>query len=161
MGDNVHPHPSDEEAKLEVEPQKILGTRREGRIEPADFEISARCVRVPVTDGHLVSLQIRTRVPVEPAEVVALLEGWDGGGLDLPTAPHPVLVHRPMRDLPQPRLDRDTGGGMAVTFGRVEQCPVMGLKLFALAHNTLRGAAGAALLNAELLLQRGVVAASG
>jgi aspartate-semialdehyde dehydrogenase len=161
MGDNVHPHPGDEEAKLEVEPQKILGTRNGARIVPADFAVSARCVRVPVTDGHLVSLQIRTRVPIEPADVVALLEGWDGGGLDLPTAPHPVLVHRPMRDRPQPRLDRDTGGGMAVTFGRVERCPVMGLKLFALAHNTLRGAAGAALLNAELLVARGVVGVSG
>lgn len=157
MGDNVHPHPGDEEAKLEVEPQKILGTLRGGRIVPADFATSARCVRVPVTDGHLVSIQVRTRDPLSPQDAVALLETWDGGSLDLPSAPHPVLVHRPMRDRPQPRLDRDVGGGMAVTFGRVERCSVMGLKLFALAHNTLRGAAGAALLNAELLFARGIV----
>ena len=156
MGDNVHPHPGDEEAKLEVEPQKILGTLRGGRIAPAEFTSSARCVRVPVTDGHLVSIQVKTRDPLSPSDAVALLETWDGGRLDLPSAPHPVLVHRPMRDRPQPRLDRDTGEGMAVTFGRVERCPVMGLKLFALAHNTLRGAAGAALLNAELLVARGI-----
>jgi aspartate-semialdehyde dehydrogenase len=161
MGDNVHPHPGDEETKLEVEPQKILGTVRDGKVIPAEFTTSARCVRVPVTDGHLVSIQVHTREPIAPADVVALLESWDGGGLDLPSAPHPVLVHRSMRDRPQPRLDRDTGAGMAVTFGRVERCPVMGLKLFALAHNTLRGAAGAALLNAELLVSRGIVRAAG
>lgn len=152
MLDNVHPHSGNEEEKLAIEPQKILGRLDGGRIVPADFAVSARCVRVPVTDGHLVSLQIRTRDPLSPEDAVALLSSWDPGS-DLPSSPHPVLVHRPMRDRPQPRLDRDTGRGMAITFGRVERCAVMGLKLFALAHNTVRGAAGAAIQNAELLVR--------
>jgi aspartate-semialdehyde dehydrogenase len=153
LADNVHPHAGNEEDKLSVEPQKIMGTLRGNHVEPAPFELSARCVRVPVTDGHLVSIQVRTRSKLSPEDAIALLTGWQPD-LGLPTAPRPLLVHREMRDRPQPRLDRDLGGGMAVAFGRVERCPVMGLKLFALAHNTLRGAAGAALLNAELLVAR-------
>ncbi len=154
MADNVHPHPGNEEEKLTEEPQKILGRLEGDRIVPADFAVSARCVRVNVSDGHLVALHVKTRQPVAPGEAIELLSSWDPG-LDLPLAPHPVLVHREPRDRPQPRLDRDLGNGMAVAFGRVERCPVMGLKLFALAHNTLRGAAGAALLNAELVHSAG------
>jgi aspartate-semialdehyde dehydrogenase len=152
--DNVHPHSGNEEEKLAIEPQKILGSYVDGRIVPADFAVSARCVRVPVSDGHLVSVQVRTRSPLTPADAVALLESFEPGST-LPSSPHPVLVHRPMRDRPQPRMDRDEGGGMAITFGRVEVCPVMGLKLFSLAHNTVRGAAGAALQNAELWVSSG------
>ena len=158
LADNVHPHAGNEEEKLALEPQKIMGTLKDGRIDPAPFALSARCVRVAVTDGHLVSLQVRTRSKLSPEDAIELLSGWDPG-LDLPTAPRPLLVHRSGRDRPQPRLDRDLGGGMAVTFGRVERCPVMGLKWFALAHNTLRGAAGAAILNAELLVRSGRVGA--
>jgi aspartate-semialdehyde dehydrogenase len=95
-------------------------------------------------------MHVNTRHPIKPQDAVRLMTEWDPG-LKLPSAPHPVVVHRDGRDRPQPRLDRDNGGGMAVTVGRVEACPVLGLKLFALAHNTVRGAAGAALLNAELL----------
>lgn len=157
LADNVRPHPGNEEEKLSKEPQRILGTLSGGRVVPADFAVSARCVRVPVTDGHLVSLQVRTKIPVSPEDVVALLSSWDPG-IETKMTPRPVLVYRSMRDRPQPRLDRDTGAGMAVTFGRVERCPVMGIKLFALAHNTLRGAAGAALQNAELLVYTGRVA---
>lgn len=157
LADNVHPHAGNEEEKLMAEPQRILGEISGGRVKPAEFVTSARCVRVAVSDGHLVSLQVRTRSPASPAEIVELLSSWDPG-VQTSMSPHPVLVHREMRDRPQPRLDRDTGGGMAVTFGRVERCPVMGIKLFALAHNTLRGAAGAALQNAELLVQSGRVA---
>jgi aspartate-semialdehyde dehydrogenase len=154
LADNVKPHPGNEEDKLAQEPARILGTLQGGRVRPAPFAISARCVRVPVTDGHLVSLQIRTRDPLSPEDAIELMSHWDPG-LDLPMSPRPLLVHRPMRDRPQPRLDRDTGQGLAVTFGRVERCPVMGLKLFALSHNTVRGAAGAALQNAELLVRSG------
>ncbi|MBX2803535.1 MAG: aspartate-semialdehyde dehydrogenase [Myxococcales bacterium] len=153
LADNVRPHPGNEEDKLTREPQRILGSVAAGRIEPADFAVSARCVRVPVSDGHLVALHVQTEQPVSPADAVALLTSFDAG-LSLPSAPRPLFVHRAGRDRPQPRLDRDAGAGMAVTFGRVERCDVMGLKLFALAHNTLRGAAGAALLNAELLHAR-------
>ena len=157
LADNVRPHPGNEEDKLNIEPQRILGQIGAGGIEPADFAVSARCVRVPVSDGHLVAIGVRTRTPVDPEQAVALLSDFDPG-LELPSAPRPVLVHRAARDRPQPRLDRDTGQGMAVTFGRVEACEVMGLKLFALAHNTVRGAAGAALLNAELIRSQGRLA---
>ena len=156
MADNVHPHPGNEEEKLALEPQKILGEVQGDRIVPAEFAVSARCVRVPVSDGHLVSLAVRTRDPLSPSDAVDLLSSF-APDASLPSAPRPLLVHRPMRDRPQPRLDRDTGAGMAVTFGRVEACPVMGLKLYALAHNTLRGAAGAAVLNAEMLVRAGRV----
>jgi aspartate-semialdehyde dehydrogenase len=152
--DNVHPHAGNEEEKLEIEPRKILGTLREGRVVEADLEISARCVRVPVTDGHLVAVHVRPRHAISPADVIELLTRWSPGPA-LPSTPRPVLVHREGRDRPQPRLDRDEGGGMAVTFGRVERCRVMGLKWFALAHNTVRGAAGAAIQNAELLVTSG------
>jgi aspartate-semialdehyde dehydrogenase len=151
---NVRPHPGNEEEKLAQEPRRILGTLEAGVVTPADFALSARCVRVPVTDGHLVSLQVRTRDPIDPSDAIALLSGFDGG-LDLPSAPHPLLRHHGGRDRPSPRFDALAGAGMAITFGRVERCPVMGLKLFAIAHNTIRGAAGAAILNAELLHQRG------
>ena len=153
---NVRPHPGNEEVKLGIEPKKILGTLGEAGIIDADFDLSARCVRVPVADGHLVSLQIKTTDPISPADAIALLSGWDAG-LDSPSAPRPTLVYRAERDRPSPRFDCGTGAGMAVSFGRVERCEVMGLKLFGMAHNTIRGAAGAAVLNAELVVSSGRV----
>lgn len=155
---NVRPHPGNEEEKLQQEARRILGALDGDRVVPADFAISARCVRVPVVDGHLVSLQVRTRDPIEPDDAIALLAGFDPG-LDLPSAPHPLMVYRDGRDRPSPRMDAEVGSGMAISFGRVERCPTMGLKLFALAHNTVRGAAGAAILNAELLVRTGRVSA--
>lgn len=152
---NVRIHPGDEEEKLGEEPAKMLGTRTPGGIEPAPFHVSARCVRVPVLDGHLVAAHIRTKTPLDVAEVEGLLAGWEPG-LDLPSAPARPLVISVGRDRPQPRMDALNGGGMAISIGRVEPCPVMGIKLFALAHNTIRGAAGAAILNAELAVTRGV-----
>jgi len=151
---NVRPHPGNEEAKLTTEPRKVLGTLGSDGVRPADFAISARCVRVPVADGHLVAVHVRTREPLAPAEAEVLLAGFDGG-IEAPTAPRPLIHVLQERDRPSPRWDAGAGHGMAVTVGRVETCPVMGLKLFALAHNTLRGAAGAALINAELLVTSG------
>ncbi len=148
MVGNVHPHPGDEEDKLTLEPQKILGAPG----APADFPVSARCVRVPVADGHLVSLQVRLGGGPSVAVVREALTAWVPGGPRLPSSPDRVLVLREQRDRPQPRLDVHEGAGMSVVLGRLEPCPVMGVKLYALAHNTVRGAAGAALLNAELLV---------
>jgi aspartate-semialdehyde dehydrogenase len=153
---NVRPHPGDEEAKMAIEPQKMLGTLGADGVVHADFPLSARCVRVPVVDGHLVAAQIRTARPIDPDEARALLAGFDPG-LDLPSAPRRPIVLDDRRDRPQPRLDADAGAGMAVTVGRVERCEVMGLKLFCLGHNTVRGAAGAAILNAELMHARGLL----
>ena len=155
---NVRPHPGNEEAKLQIEARRILGTLGAEGIAPADFELSARCVRVPVADGHLVAISVKTRTPIGPDDARALLSGWTGRAPKLPSSPQPLLVERTERDRPSPRFDAMAGAGMAVSFGRVEACPVMGLKLFALAHNTVRGAAGAAILNAELLVSQGRLA---
>jgi len=148
---NVHPHAGAEEEKLSVEPQKILGTPG----TPAPFPISARCVRVPVADGHLLSAHIRLRGSPRADEVQAALEAWTGEAPPLPSSPRPLIHVDPRRDRPQPRLDVDAGGGMALTVGRVEPCAIFGVKLFVLGHNTIRGAAGAAIANAELLQATG------
>lgn len=144
---NVHPHPGNEEEKLAQEPQKIL---------EADFPLSARCVRVPTADGHLVSAQIRLRGQPGPDEVAQALRDFQSP-VELPSSPRPLIHVLDRRDRPQPRLDLMRGAGMAVTVGRVEACPVMGVKLYCLAHNTIRGAAGAAIGNLELLRARGLL----
>ena len=142
---NVHPHPGNEEEKLAQEPQKILD---------ADFPLSARCVRVPTADGHLVSAQVRLTGQPSVDEVVQALRAFESP-VALPSSPTPLLHVDERRDRPQPRLDVVRGGGMGVTIGRVEACHVMGIKLYCMAHNTIRGAAGAAVGNLELLKVRG------
>lgn len=155
MVGNVHPHPANEEEKMASEPLKILGSPD----APASFPISARCVRVSVADGHLVSAQVRLRGNPSAEEVLETLLSWDPGIPPLPSSPRPLIVHAPERDRPSPRFDADRGRGMAVTVGRVEPCPVLGVKLFCLAHNTIRGAAGAAIADLELLAARGQIPA--
>lgn len=155
---SVHPHAGNEEEKLAIEPARILGTYDGERIVPAQFVLSARCVRVPVVDGHLVSVQVKTRSPLSPADATALIAGFEHS-LMLPSTARPLNVHAEGRDRPNARMDLMAGNGMATSFGRVERCPVMGLKWFAFSHNTVRGAAGAAILNAELLVRTGRVAA--
>ena len=147
MVGNVHPHAGDEEAKLAIEPQKILGAP--GR--PADFAVSARCVRVPVADGHLLSLSVRLRGAPSLADITAALSSYTGSAPPLPSSPRPLIELHTARDRPSPRFDVMAGGGMAISVGRIERCAIMGFKMFALGHNTIRGAAGAALANAELL----------
>ena len=155
MVGNVRPHPGNEEEKVAEEPKKILGTLCGNRIEQAPFPISARCVRVPVADGHLVAVSVKTRQPLSVEEALRIFRDWEPEHGDLPSAPRPLLRILTERDRPSPRWDADAGKGMAVSLGRIEVCPVLGLKFFALAHNTIRGAAGAAVLNAELLVQSG------
>lgn len=156
--DNVIPFIRGEEEKIESEPGKLLGTLAGGTVRPAPFAISAQCHRVSVRDGHMEAVSVRLgRKGVSVADVVEALESFRGvpQQLALPSAPrHPIIVMRE-DDRPQPLLDRDREGGMAVTVGRVRECPVLGFKLSVLGHNTVRGAAGAALLNAELLRVRG------
>lgn len=149
----VHPHAGDEEDKLMVEPQKILGLPG----QPAPFPSSARCVRVPTADGHLIGLNVRLKGDPSPEAALEALREWRGACPPLPSCPPAPLRISARRDRPSPRHDADADGGMGVTIGRVERCPVMGVKLFALAHNVVRGAAGAALANAELLLAKGYV----
>ncbi|MEN9786271.1 MAG: aspartate-semialdehyde dehydrogenase [Pseudomonadota bacterium] len=153
---NVHPHAGDEEAKLAEEPRRILGHRDGTRVVHAPFPISARCVRVPVVDGHLVSAQVKLRGEPSVGEVEAVLRAWRPAAR-LPSTPEPLLRFSTRRDRPAPRPDADAGDGMAVTLGRIEPCEVFTVKLFALAHNAIRGAAGGAVAVAELLEQRGLL----
>lgn len=147
---NVHPHAGDEEAKVAEEPRKILGTLAGGEIQLAPFPISARCVRVPVLDGHLVAVQVKLAKVPSVEEVQEVLAGFTPP-FPLPSTPSPLFHLLPGRDRPQPKLDAGRGAGMAISVGRIEPCEVLTLKFFALAHNAIRGAAGGAIANAELL----------
>lgn len=157
--DNVLPHIAGEEPKIAAEPRKILGTVGGGALSPADFALGATAVRVPVLHGHLVSVSCSLAGDPAPERVAEAMRAWGGavGELGLPTAPGRPLQVLDDADRPQPRLDRDRGGGMTVTVGRVRSCEALGVSFVALAHNLVRGAAGAALLNAELCRARGLV----
>jgi aspartate-semialdehyde dehydrogenase len=161
--DNVLPFIPGEEEKIERELGKILGEVEGGAIRPARIAVSAHCHRVAVRDGHLEAVSVELARPVSPEEALATLRAYrsDLGELDLPSSSARPIVVREEPDRPQPRLDRDEGRGMAVVVGRVRACPVLGLKLELLSHNAVRGAAGAALLNAELLVARGLLAPRG
>ncbi len=155
--DNVLPFIAGEEEKIERETLKLLGRFVDGRIAPADFAVSAQCHRVNVVDGHLAAVRVKLAQPAEPAALAEAMACFSGEPqrLRLPSAPeHPIIV-RLEPDRPQPRLDRDAGGGMSVTVGRIARDRVLGHRFVVLSHNTIRGAAGAAILNAELLLAQG------
>jgi aspartate-semialdehyde dehydrogenase len=157
--DNVLPHIPGEETKIAAEPRKILGTVRDGVLLDADFAVGATAVRVPVVHGHLVSVSCSFRRPAEAEEATTAMREWSGHiqDLALPTAPRRPLEVLDEPDRPQPRLDRHRGGGMTVTVGRIRACEAMDVSFLVLAHNLVRGAAGAALLNAELCRARGLV----
>ena len=154
---NVVPYIGGEEDKLETETQKILGA--DGGRTRHGAVVSAHTNRVPVIDGHTMTVSVELGSKPSVAEVEAAMAAFSGQpqALRLPTAPaQPLLVtHDPAR--PQPRLDADLGDGMAVTVGRVRPCPVFTHKFVALGHNTVRGAAGAAILNAELMSAEGLL----
>jgi aspartate-semialdehyde dehydrogenase len=154
---NVVPFISGEEEKMEAEPQKLLGKWDGNRFIGAGLGISAHCNRVPVVDGHLECVSVRLKKTATLAEVRDALCDFEVSEelASLPTAlKHPVVVHD-AEDRPQPRKDANTGHGMAAVVGRVRECPLLDVKLTLLSHNLLRGAAGAAVLNAELLAARG------
>jgi len=157
--DNVIPFISGEEEKMESEPRKILGRLSNGGVEPADIGISAQCHRVPVIDGHMEAVSLKLRRKASPADVVATLSEFRGEPqrLRLPSAPAQPIEVREEPDRPQTRLDRDSGEGMAVVVGRIRACHVMDIRLVLLSHNLGRGAAGAAILNAELLAENGCI----
>jgi len=148
--DNVIPFIGKEEEKLQTETLKILGSPT----QPADFRISASCHRVPTLDGHMEAVFVELKREADPESVIAAMENFVGEPqkLKLPTAPAKPVVVRREEDRPQTRLDRMEGGGMSVVVGRVRKDPVIrGVKFVALGHNTIRGAAGCAILNAEYL----------
>jgi aspartate-semialdehyde dehydrogenase len=154
---NVIPFISGEEEKMEAEPQKLLGKWDGNRFIDAGLGISAHCNRVPVTDGHTECVSVRLKKTTTIPEVREALRNFEVSEelAGLPTAvKHPVVVVDE-DDRPQPRKDANTGHGMAAVVGRVRECPLLDVKLTLLSHNLVRGAAGAALLNAELLAARG------
>ena len=157
INDNVFPHIGGEEEKMETETQKILGRLSNGRVEPAAFPVSAQCHRVNVTDGHLAAVRVKLSRPAEPEEVREALASFTSlpQELRLHTAPARPIVVRDEQDRPQPKLDRDAGRGMTTTVGRIRRDHVLDYRFVALSHNVVRGAAGAAILNAELLVATG------
>jgi len=154
MIDNVIPHIAQEEDKSESEPLKMWGEVRQNAIEPTDsIAISAHCNRVPVMDGHLVCVSVEVKKKPSLDAVIDLWRRFPG--LDLPSAPRTPLIYREEVDRPQPRRDRDAGAGMSVTIGRLRPCPLTHYRFVALSHNTIRGAAGGGILNAEFLVNQG------
>lgn len=153
MIDNVVPYIPSEEEKMQIEAKKMLGSwsAATGFVD-ADIIVSAHCNRVPVRDGHTECVSVRLGTPATPAQVIDVFEAFRGRPqhLELPSAPaQPVVVRREV-NRPQPQLDRADQSGMATIVGRVRECPLLGIKFVLLGHNTIRGAAGASILNAEL-----------
>ncbi len=155
--DNVIPYIGGEEPKIEAEPRKMLGTLGEGSIQDAPFLVSAQANRVASRDGHMVCMSVKLRERATPDEAMAAMHEYRGTPqrLGLPSAAPQPLIVRHEADRPQPIRDRDAHHGMAVTVGRVRECSLFDLKYVALGHNTEGGAAGAALLNGELLAAEG------
>lgn len=153
--DNLIPYIGNEEQKVETEPKKIFGTVQGGRIvHDTKMNISASCVRVPVSEGHLKSVSVRFQQKPNPEDIVNAWESFSPSiqHLNLPSAPSKAIFYHSAHDFPQPKLHRLYGKGMAVSVGRLRPCSLFDYKFMVLSHNTLRGAAGGALLLAELLI---------
>lgn len=159
LSDNLLPYIPGEEDKLDAESRALLGSVEQNSRVDAPISVSAQANRAPLRHGHTLFLSVgfqRKPSPQEAIEAMAQFRGLDEG-LELPSAPaHPLIVRRE-EDRPQPRRDRDNQGGMVVTVGRVRSCPVLDLRMVSVVHNALRGAAGGAILNAELLVAKGWV----
>lgn len=159
--DNVLPFIQTEEEKIQSETNLLLG-RMDGDIRvPAQITVSAHANRVPVVDGHTITMSLKFKRKPSVAEAIEVLTNFRGPKevVDMPTAPeHPIIV-RHEADRPQPRRDRDAGAGMSVSVGRVRPCPIFDIRLVTVVHNTVRGAAGGSVLNAELLYAKGLIKA--
>jgi aspartate-semialdehyde dehydrogenase len=159
--DNVIPFIGEEEEKMVREPRKLLGTfSQEARaVIPADMAISPSCNRVATRDGHLESVSIALERKASREQLIEALRSFESlpHKLGCPTAVQPALIVREEPDRPQTFLDRDAGHGMAATVGRVRPCEVLDFKFVVLSHNTIRGAAGGAILNAELMIVQGMI----
>jgi aspartate-semialdehyde dehydrogenase len=158
---NVIPFIDGEEEKIQTETQKILGSLNlaHGRVEPHPVVVSASTTRVPVHNGHTESISVEFDQAAPHDAIVAAFNGFRGRPqeLDLPSAPPRPVVYLEERNRPQPALDVNRDGGMTVSVGRLRPCPVLDYKFIALGHNTIRGAAGAAILNAELMHREGLL----
>jgi aspartate-semialdehyde dehydrogenase len=146
-----------EEQKVETEPLKIMGAIDGDRIRFADCRISAHTNRVFVEDGHMECVSLELEKKATPDEIAGLLAGFTSipQELRLPSAPERPIIVTAEKDRPQPRFDRDAGNGMSAVVGRIRECPVFDIRFVVLSHNTIRGAAGAAILNAELMKAQG------
>jgi len=155
--DNVLPYIGGEEEKIETETKKILGRFANHRIDSASMAVSAQCHRVNVADGHMAAVRVKFMRKPELQELRVSLESFRSlpQELKLYSAPAAPIVVRDEPDRPQPKLDRDAGNGMTITVGRLMPDSVLDYRFVVLSHNTVRGAAGAAILNAELLIARG------
>ncbi|MGC1374233.1 MAG: aspartate-semialdehyde dehydrogenase, partial [Candidatus Sulfotelmatobacter sp.] len=160
---NVIPYIRNEEEKMEEETLKLLGQMHGSKILPAAFAMSAQCNRVAVEDGHTESVAVRLKTKAKAEEIIAAWNEYrsEPQELKLPSAPERPIVYVEANDRPQPRFDVDTGAGMTTVVGRLRPCGVLDWKFTALSHNTIRGAAGAAVLNAELLKAKGYLAGDG
>jgi aspartate-semialdehyde dehydrogenase len=154
---NVIPFIRNEEEKMEEETHKLLGSANGSKIIPAAFAMSAQCNRVAVEDGHTESVSIRLKAKAKPEEIIAAWSSYraEPQELQLPSAPEQPVIYINASDRPQPRFDVDMGAGMSAVVGRLRPCGVLDWKFTVLSHNTIRGAAGAAVLNAELLKAKG------
>jgi aspartate-semialdehyde dehydrogenase len=151
--DNVIPYIDGEEAKVETEPLKILGSFQKDQIIPHPIRLSAQCTRVAVSDGHMACVSIKFNEPVQREEII---NAWNNfQGLDLHSAPKKPIHYLENEKHPQPKLHRNLEAGMAVSVGRLRECPLFDWKFIVLSHNTVRGAAGCAILNAELMAKAG------
>lgn len=161
MIDNVVPFIGGEEEKTEEEPIKILSEIVDGKfVNNIDIKISATCTRVPVTDGHLATVNIKfaDKKPTKE-EIIKIWKDFKSvpQELELPFAPENPIIYTEEENRPQPKKDRDNDKGMAVTVGRLRDCKIFDYKFVALSHNTVRGAAGGGILNAELLVKMGYI----
>ena len=155
--DNVLPYIASEEEKIETETRKILGSLNDNRIDDAPLAVSAQCHRVNVMDGHMAAVRVKLRRKASITEVREAFESFSSipQELQLHSAPQRVIEVRDEPDRPQPKLDRDAGKGMTIAIGRLLDDAVLDYRFVVLSHNTIRGAAGAAILNAELLIAKG------
>ncbi len=158
--DNVIPYIGGEEEKVETETLKMLGEWREGQgFIDAPMVVSAHCNRVAAREGHLECASIELEREASPEEIIAVWESYtpEPQQLKLPSAPEHALQYRREIDRPQTLRDRDAGQGMTVSLGRLRHCPILGYKFVMLGHNTIRGAAGGSVLNAELCVSKGMI----
>jgi aspartate-semialdehyde dehydrogenase len=156
---NVVPYIGSEEEKMQQETQKILGDFSAGQISPLDAKVSAHCNRVPVVDGHTITVSVELRQKPTLQQLRAAIDAFRGlpQERNLPSAPPHPVIYMEQQDRPQPRRDVERERGMAIFIGRLRECPVLDYKFVALGHNTIRGAAGAAVLNAELMYSEGLL----
>ncbi len=155
---NIIPFINGEEGKMETETKKILGELVNGKVEFHPVTVSAQCNRVPVVDGHTETVAVELASKPSEEDLIEAFRSFRGAPQErnLPSAPKNPVVYMAERDRPQPRRDVERERGMTVFIGRVRNCPVLGYKFLALGHNTVRGAAGAAVLNAELIIAEGL-----